>query len=176
MADARIGSFEGGPVKAGPFPFAFEARIEAHDFGRFAYTVIYLPEELRADLPFDRHPRLRVEGEIAEHPFEGAWQPGQGRMYLMVPRELMREAGLARGDEVEVRFRIGDQDAVDEPAELRLALAGDEAASDAWDATTPGKRRGMAYHVNSAKRPPTRERRAAEVLQCLKEGRWPPGR
>lgn len=159
-----------------PFPFAFEARVEAHDFGRFAYTVVYLPEAMRAALPFDRHPRLRVEGEIADHPFEGAWQPGQGRMFLMVPKAIQQEAGIGLGDEVEVRFRVADQDAVDVPVELRLGLAEDDAAEAAWRASTAGKRRGMAYHVASAKRATTRARRVAEVLEALRGGAWPPAR
>lgn len=160
-----------------PFPFSFEAVIEAHDFGRFAYTVVYLPERMRSELPFDRHPRLRVEGEIAERPFEGAWQPGQGRMFLMIPKEIRSDADLALGDEIEVRFRIADQDAVDVPAKLRTAIAGNDAASEAWDAATPGKQRGMAYHVRSAKRDETRRRRAGEIVEALATtGTWPPGR
>ena len=94
-----------------------------------------------------------------------------------MPKALLRESGLSRGDEVEVRFRIGDQDAVDVPTELDLALSDDDGARRAWDATSPGKRRGMTHHVASAKRPATREARVETVMRALRDGAaWPPRR
>ncbi len=150
------------------FPYAFEAPIEYYDFGTMAYTVVYLPRELERELPLDEYPRLRINGEVADRPIEGAWQPGgersDGRWYLMVPRKFMQQASLSLGDEVEVRFEIADQDHVDVPAELRAALDQNDAARAAWAQLTPGKQRGLAYRVDSAKRAETRARRVAEVL------------
>ena len=37
------------------------------------FSVIYLPAEIAAQLPLAVHPRLRVEGEINDYPFSGAF-------------------------------------------------------------------------------------------------------
>ncbi|MEM9161646.1 MAG: YdeI/OmpD-associated family protein [Cyanobacteria bacterium P01_F01_bin.4] len=145
----------------------FEAQIEYHDFGRMGYTVVYLPESLRAELPFDQYPRLRVDAEVAEYPIDGAFQPGQGKYYLILSKRLLKQAGLALGDTVNVNFRIADQDAVDVPDELRIALQSNQTAQDGWDALTPGKRRGLAHRVSSARTAATRKKRVAEVISTL---------
>ncbi|MEM6869113.1 MAG: YdeI/OmpD-associated family protein, partial [Cyanobacteria bacterium P01_C01_bin.121] len=66
-----------------------------------------------------------------------------------------------------VRFRIADQDAVDVPEALQHALEQDEYAKAVWEKLTPGKRRGFAYRVSSAKTKQTQTRRALEVLEQL---------
>ena len=52
------------------YPHAFEAPIATHDVGSqsYLYTVVWIPEDVIAELPMDQYPKLRVEGEIAEHP------------------------------------------------------------------------------------------------------------
>ena len=73
-------------------PYAFEARVERFGVGRTRkvwYDVLFLPPELEAQLPFDRYPRLRMEGEIAEVAIENAWMPtGHGRRYVIVGPEV----------------------------------------------------------------------------------------
>lgn len=150
------------------FDHSFEAPIVEHWFeDKFAYTVVWLPPEVAEVLPFKEYPRLRVEGEVAEQSFEGACMPVRGRWYLMVSKKAMKAAGVSLGDEVEVRFRIADQDAVDVPVDLTRALEADAAALARWDALTPGKKRGLAFRVAQAKRPETRAKRIAEVLEAL---------
>ena len=154
------------------FPHRFEGPIERHVIESkssdraLAYFVVWLPPALHAALPLAGNPKLRVRGEIAEMPFTGAWQAWRGGRYLMVPRKLLNEGELALGDEVEVRFAVADQEAVDLPPALATALR-EDGTKRAWHALTAGRRRALAHHVASAKRDETRERRIAEVLAAL---------
>jgi hypothetical protein len=156
------------------FTHGFETRIERHGVGRNRkvwYTVVFLPREVASDLPFDRHPQLRIEGELADIPVKGAFIPaGDGRHYLIVAPETLKAAGIVAGDAVEVRFRVADQDAVDVPSDLLLALSLHLEAGQAWQALTPGRRRGLAVHVDAAKTVATREKRVAAVLAALAGG------
>ena len=102
------------------FTHAFEAQISLHGVGKskvITYKVLFLPPQIASDLPFDRFPRLRVEGEIAEAPVRSAWMPvGDGRRYFIVSPDIKKNTGLDVGDPVEMRFCIDDQDHVDVPA------------------------------------------------------------
>ena len=93
--------------------------------------------------------------------------PVRGRWYLLVSKKAMKAAGVSLGDDVEVRFRIADQEAVDVPHDLERALEADAVALARWYALTPGKKRGLAFRVAQAKRPETRAKRTAEVLEAL---------
>ena len=156
------------------YAYDFEGPLDRFGVGKARkiwYTVLFLPTALGATLPFHAHPRLRVEGEIADLPVEGAWMPtGDGRRYFMVSPRVLKQAELAIGDRVEMRFRIADQTAVDVPSELASALSLDPAADAAWGTLTPGGRRGFAHLVHGAKSPETRARRVAEVLAALRDG------
>ena len=151
------------------YPHSFEASITEHDVGsrRYVYTVVFVPPETIAQLPMDEHPRLRVTGEIDELPFEAALTPVGGRWYLLLSKKTLKKLGKSLGDEVTVSFEIGEQDAVDVPTELARALGEDMAVKELWDQQTPGKQRGLAYRVASAKRAKTREKRVAEVFEVL---------
>ncbi|MEL7543618.1 MAG: YdeI/OmpD-associated family protein [Pseudomonadota bacterium] len=155
------------------FTHAFEAPLAHHDVGskRYQYVVVYVPDEVARALPLSEFPRLRIEGEINDQPFEAALNPSGGVWSLMVPKSVRDATGLDLGDVADVRFRVGDQDHVDVPVELRDALAGDERARAAWHEMTPGKQRGWAYLVGKPKREETRHRKAAVVVAALKDGR-----
>ncbi|MEN0109993.1 MAG: YdeI/OmpD-associated family protein [Planctomycetota bacterium] len=156
------------------FTHEFEATIEQLDAGgesspgRLFYSVVWLPERLNADLPLKQHPRLRVDAEVDGRPHHGAFMPVRGRWYLLLSKKTLAAIRRSDGDRVHVRFRVADQEAVDVPAELRHALEADALAQAAWEASTAGRRRGLAYRVASAKRAETRERRVEEVLDELR--------
>lgn len=158
------------------YPHGFEGQIVHHNVGTYRYTVIFLPPELVAELPLDRHPRLRASGEIGEIPFSGAWQPVRGRWYLMLSKPLLKDGGYRVGDWVEVRFRVEDQDSVEMPETLQRALDADETLNTAWQSLSAGKQRGWAHRVASAKTEPTRQKRLDEVLAALRgNATKPPG-
>ncbi len=148
-------------------PYEFTAPVEAHDFETFSYTVVYLPERLVTALPLDRHPRLRIEAEVNGVPLKAALMPAGGRWYLMLSKAMLKRAGLAMGDQAHIAFAVADQDAVDVPPPLAEALDAEPELREAWEALTPGKRRGLAHRVASAKTAPTIAKRVAEVIDGL---------
>jgi hypothetical protein len=158
----------------------FTGPLVIHRIGHYRYRAVFLPPALAAELPFGSAPRLRMTGEVNDVPVEAAWQPAGpaagGGYYLMVSAALCRAAGLTLGDLVEVRFNVADPAAVAVPDEITRALAGaGRRARAAWDALTPGKRRGLAAQVSAARTAPTRERRAAAIAAALAAGAdpWP---
>lgn len=156
------------------YPFVFEGAVAYYAFERYAYTVLYLPDDVATLLPFEAHPRLRVTGEVADIPVEGAWQPaGDGRRYFILSRRFLRVAGIAVGDVVEMRFAIADQNAVIVPEALAAALTKNRAIDRKWRALTPGAQRAFAHRVASAKAEATRARRVAEVLDMVDSGARP---
>lgn len=153
------------------FPHAFEAPLSRHGVGRTRkiwYNVLFLPADIAEQLPLRAHPQLRVEGEIAEVPMAGAFIPaGDGRHYVIVGPTVMRDAGLAIDQLVEMRFRVADQDAVDVPDALAAALRRDGEAADAWEALTTGRRRALAHLVATARTEATRTKRVDSVLLAI---------
>ena len=150
------------------YPFNFQAEIVSHAFGKMAFTVVFVPAELLPSLPLDKHPRLRINGEVDGIRIDAALMPAKGKWYMMVSKKYLRLCGLSVGDMASIGFDIADQDAVMLPGELRFALDADDEAAAAWVKLTAGKRRGLAYRVASAKMPETRERRVDEIMKMLK--------
>lgn len=153
-----------------PYPFTFTGIVEHHDLGTYRYTVLWLPDAIAAQLPLADHPRLRISGELNEHPVTGAWQPSRGRWYLMLGKPLLKATQLVVGSEAELRFRIEPQDVVDVPPVLTRAIRLNAQAAKRWDAQTPGKQRALSHHVASAKTAATFGRRVAQVILWLERG------
>jgi len=153
------------------FTHEFEAPIEKFGVGKTKtiwYNALFLPEELASDLPFDQYPRLRVDAEIADVPVNSAFIPaGDGRHYVIVGKDVLKESGARLGHIVSMRFGIADQNAVDVPEALAAALRNDQRATQAWEAITPGKQRMLAKQVKTAKTEPTQNKRIAEALEAL---------
>jgi Bacteriocin-protection, YdeI or OmpD-Associated/Domain of unknown function (DUF1905) len=149
------------------FSHHFETRIARHAVGTYQYTVVYLDPALHADLPLDRHARLRIEADVGGIPVKGAWQPARGRWYLMLPKAPLKAAGLRVGSTVDVSFRVVPQDEVDIPEELAALLSRKSGVRKAWQALSAGKQRGLAHLVASAKRHETRNVRLATVEAVL---------
>jgi hypothetical protein len=149
------------------FAFEFTGRVAKHSFGDWGYTVVYLPSEVKAQLPLDEFPRLRVRGEMDDFPFHGAWQPAGGDWFLMINKAVMKQGGYQLGDWIHVRFNIDDQDAVDVPEALQNCLKTDRKLRAAWEGLTPGKQRGMAYQVATAKTAATIEKRIEKIKSML---------
>jgi hypothetical protein len=148
----------------------FTARLEPIESGTFVVIPADVVEALRAT------GRTSVTGTIDGHEFRNQFMPytfeGVGRQVVMAVNKATRETiGKNAGDAVEFdlerdeRSRSAD---VAIPTELAEALATDPAASAAFDALAPSRRREHAEHVGAAKRPETRLRRAAEVIAALR--------
>ena len=152
------------------FPHSFTAVIVHHDVGseHYRYTVIFVPDEVKAALPLAEYPKLRISGEVDDHPIEAALTPVRGEHYILLSKKLLVVIGKGVGDEVELRFRVADQDAVEVPERLAQALTRDEAMRVLLQAATPGKQRALAYMVASAKRAATQDQRIEKVAAVLR--------
>lgn len=136
------------------------------------YKVLFASPELERELPFSKSPRIRIEGEIEDIPVSCAWQPAGDRgHYVMVSPAVVRSLGVAPNDLLTLRFNLAPPDAVEVPDELREAIAKKARRQKLWDALTPGRRRGLAHLVASAKTMPVRLKRAALVVEKLEQNR-----
>ena len=130
--------------------------------------MVFLPADLAARLPVGAQGRCRAQGEIGEQPFEAGWQPaGDGRYFMMLGRELLRNAGAEVGDTVRVRFRLVDAAQVAVPDDLAAVFGRQPQLLVVWEGLTPGKRRGLVYGLEAAKTPATRHKRLTQLLDAL---------
>ena len=148
----------------------FTARLEPIESGTFVVIPADVVEALGAT------GRTSVVGTIDGHPFRNEFMPytfeGIGRQVVMAVNKATRGAiGKDAGDTVDFdlerdeRSRSAD---VEIPAELADALAADPPAKAAFDALAPSHRREYAENVAQAKRPETRQRRAADTIERLR--------
>jgi hypothetical protein len=146
---------------AGAGYITFDGRIVPLTWGRATYTILPLPAAVVAALG----PARRVEGEIAEHPVNLALSraPVVEGAFLWTGASLLARVGVAPGDAVEVRLRPAADDRVDVPDDVSAALLAAGALA-AWDALSPGRRRGLLYRIDSARTAPTRAKRIAAVV------------
>ena len=154
------------------YEFFFEAPVEKLPIGNgpkvLRYNVVILPEQIVKLLPFHTFPKLRIIGEIGDHPVRGAWNPvADGRKYFILSQKFLDNAELMVGDIVEVRFNIDDQDYVEIPLELQQALRSNAILEEKWDLLTSGKKRFYCYQISSAKQQKTREKRLLDVISQL---------
>lgn len=96
----------------------------------------------------------------------------RGEFLLGLNRAVREAAGVHAGQTVDVLVELDAAPReVDVPEALASALAGDPAASAAFDAMSYTHRKEYARWIAEAKREETRERRVAEALQMLREGK-----
>jgi hypothetical protein len=142
----------------------FEARFEPLTWGRATYTILRLPDRVVTALGKCR----RVEGEIAEHPVNLALSkaPVVEGVFLWTGSSLLDRIAIAPGELIEVRLRPAPDDRVDLDPDIEAALRAG-GVSAAWEALTPGKRRGLLYQVATAKTDQTRQKRIAALVSGL---------
>ena len=143
---------------------AFEGRVEPLTWGRATYTILRLPDDALRSLG----PTRRVEGEIAEHPVNLALSraPVVEGVFLWTGQSLLDRIGIQPGEPVEVRLRPAPDDRVDLDPDIEAALRA-EGVMAAWEALTPGKRRGLLYQVATARTEPTRLKRIQRLVDDL---------
>lgn len=148
---------------------SFEGKIETLHRGKATYTLIRLPEAMAAAL--NAAGARRVEAEIAEIPANLAVTRAEDvdGAFLWAGQSLLDRLAAEPGELLEIRLRPAAPDAVELPGDVAAAIrsAGRQAA---WDALSPGKRRGMLYKVANAKTAPTRTKRIAALVAELGDG------
>jgi hypothetical protein len=151
------------------FAFEFEGLVERREVGKYFYTVVFLPSDIVAQLPFDQSARLRMRGEINDHPIEAAWQPAKGRYYVMLSKALVKEAELETGSRATVRFSVVDQNVVDVPADIQHIIDNNTKFGENWLGLSAGKQRGFMHWIDEAKTTQTRSKRIMLLVNGLIE-------
>ena len=143
----------------------FEGRVEPLERGRATYTILRLPGETAALIAQGAR---RVEGEINDRPINLARSraPVVDGVFLWTGQSLLDRLEVAPGGPLEVRLRPAPPDEVDTPEDVLLALRRGGAV-EAWEALTPGKRRGLLYKIDTAKTAPTRLKWIAALMAEL---------
>lgn len=146
--------------------YCFEAAIEPMAWGKSTYTILRLPGDVAEALKAEG--AKRVEGEIGDHPVNLAMTtaPVIEGVFLWTGQSLLEAAGVSPGQRLEIRLRKADPDQVETPDDVAAGLRAAGKSAD-WDALSAGKKRGMLYHVTSAKRADTRTRRIAKLIAEL---------
>ena len=129
------------------------------------------------EVPFDQRAafgeaRPPVVGTVNGAEYRSRLAVYGGHTYLGLTREICDATGIEVGDEVDVVLRRDDEPRrVAVPAELVAALTCAEPEIRArFDGLAFTHRREYAQWVDEAKRPDTRERRAARAIEMLREG------
>jgi uncharacterized protein YdeI (YjbR/CyaY-like superfamily) len=104
-----------------------------------------------------------------------AWsRSNKDRVERLIAAGRMAEAGLStiRAAQADGSWSMQDAaEALIEPDELKAALDANPAARHHWDAFPPSPQRALIWWVMSAKRPETRARRVAQIVDEAAQGR-----
>lgn len=150
-----------------PSAFEFTAPVLFDPEVDDGYMKHFIPIPDAVARSLDAAGAVRLAGTLDDRTFRRAMhRRPDGSRCLKFGQAWLREAGLFDGAEVHVTLGPDpDPDHVDLPDELAAALQADPEATAAWQSLTPGRQRTLAYGVTRAKRPATRQRRAAAVLE-----------
>jgi hypothetical protein len=96
----------------------------------------------------------------------------RGEFLVGLSRAVREQASAEAGDTVEVELTLDTAPReVEVPEALAAALAGDAKARANFDGLAFTHRKEYAHWIAEAKREETRERRVAQALEMLREGR-----
>jgi hypothetical protein len=96
---------------------------------------------------------------------------GIGGYYVMLGKEILRDLAVGPGAMIEVTLAPDpNPNAVDLCEELEAVLDQDEEFGAFWKGLTPGRQRGLAHYVTTAKSMDTRIKRALEIATKAKNG------
>jgi Bacteriocin-protection, YdeI or OmpD-Associated/Domain of unknown function (DUF1905) len=96
----------------------------------------------------------------------------RGEFLLGLNRAVREEAGVEAGDTVEVKLELDTAPRqVQVPEALANALAGDSVARAAFDRLAYTHRKEYTRWIDEAKRDETRQRRVAQALEMLRQGK-----
>ncbi|MEX0429228.1 YdeI/OmpD-associated family protein [Nocardioides sp. DS6] len=116
--------------------------------------------------------RFPVVATVNGHTWRTSVARMGGEFLVGLNKDVRAAAGVAAGDEVDVVLALDTAPReVDVPSDLAAALAEDPTVKAAYDALAFTHRKEFARWVAEAKRPETRERRIAQAVEMIREGR-----
>lgn len=131
---------------------------------------IHVPPDVVAALGSSRKPAVRAT--INGFTYRTSVAVLGGEFMLGVPPEFRAGAGVAPGDEVEIDLELDTAPReVTIPPDLAAALRADAAAMRTFDALSYSNRRRLVEPIAALKGAEARERRIANTVAMLHEGR-----
>ena len=120
---------------------------------------------------FQRKGRVPVKGTINGFPFRSSlMNMGEGHM-MVVNAELRAGAKCKAGDTVTVLMELDeDKRTVEVPAYLKKIIDRDPKAKEFWPKLSFTHQKEYVREIEGAKRPETREKRIAAMMDALRKG------
>jgi hypothetical protein len=121
---------------------------------------------------FQRKGRVPVKGTINGFPFRSSlMNMGDGHM-MVVNAELRAGANCKAGDTVDVVMELDEAERkVEVPAYLKKIINGDAKAKEFWSKLSFTHQKEYVRGIDGAKRPETKEKRIAAMMDALKKRR-----
>jgi hypothetical protein len=119
---------------------------------------------------FQTNGRVPVKGTINGFPFRSSlMNMGDGHM-MAVNAQLRAGARCKGGDAVDVVMELDEEERkVEVPAYLKKIINSDVKAKDFWSKLSFTHQKEYVREIDSAKRPETREKRIAAMMQSLRK-------
>jgi hypothetical protein len=133
-------------------------------------TGIQVPDDVVEQLGTGKRPPVRVT--IGEYTYRTTVAPMGGQFWIPVSAENRTGAGIAAGDELDVRIEVDSEPrSVVVPPDLAAALEAQPVTKAAFEKLSYSNQRLHVLSVEDAKTPETRQRRVDKVLATLDAGK-----
>lgn len=131
-------------------------------------TFLVLPEELVES--WGKKPHHYVAGTIHDRPIRGRTEIQEGRYILPLGPTWLRDNGIQPGMSVECALSLESPVIEHLAPDIASAIEAEPRAKAFFEEIAPFYRKNYLRWIEDAKRPETRAKRIAEVVQLLKEG------
>jgi hypothetical protein len=120
---------------------------------------------------FHRKGRIPVKGTINGFPFRSSlMNMGDGHM-MVINAQMRAGAECKAGDIVAILMELDeDKRTVEVPAYLKKMIAADPKAEEYWSKLSFTHQKEYVREIEGAKRPETREKRIAAMMDALRKG------
>ena len=120
---------------------------------------------------FGRKGRVPVKGTINGFPFRSSLMNMADGHMMAVNAEMRAGAKCKAGDMVSVVMELDEEKrTVEVPAYLKKIIDGDGKAKEVWDRLSFTYQKEYVREIEGAKKPETRERRIASMMDMLRKG------
>jgi hypothetical protein len=145
----------------------FRATLE---LGGKTATSFPVPPEVVEGLGSSKRPPVVVT--IKGYTFRTSIGSRGGGYHLPVSGDVRDKAGVAAGDELDVEVVLDTEPReVTVPADLAAAFEGEPAARKFFEGLTYSQKSWFVLWIDGAKKAETRQRRVAEAIELLREGK-----
>ena len=143
----------------------------------FSATVTPKGTSLQIELPFlpadvwGPRDRYHISGTVNGVPIRGALLHSQGAYYLRMGPAWLNASGVYAQMKVKVVLTVEGPQVASQPDDIAAAFAKHPAAKTFFDSLPTYYRKNYMRWIESAKRPETRSKRLAEMMDLLNHGK-----